>query len=998
MTKKKLKDTNENINIQQESQNDSTPEDINVSEQEEKTEIPMLPIVGIGASAGGLEAFEQFFTNMPSDSGMAFVLVQHLDPTHKSILSELISRYTKMKVFEAKDGMNVEANCVYIIPPNRDMTILHETLQVIEPEAPHGHREPIDFFFRSLAQDQRERAICIILSGTGTGGTLGMKAVKEEGGLAMVQEPESAKYDGMPRSAIATRLADYILPPDKMPEQLIAYVRHAFVKLPEKVTESLPDKAEWLQKVYVLLRSQTGHDFSYYKKNTIIRRLERRMMVNQIDNPSDYVNYLQKNPMEIDTLFRELLIGVTNFFRDPESFDVLRERVIPSLLENRHLNQPIRVWVPACSTGEEAYSIAMLISECMDELTKDYQVQIFATDIDDHAIETARAGIYPDSIAADVLPKRLQRFFTKVDNFYHVKKPIRDMLVFAIQDIIKDPPFSRIDMISCRNLLIYMGEELQKKLIPLFHYSLNQNGYLMLGASETIGSFVDLFTVVDRKWRVFQRKEDPSYHQSLANHYILPLVPNNNVIQANKDDKIEARVGIRELTERLLLDSYLPSCVIINEKYDVIYFHGRTGKYLEPASGEARMNILEMAREGLKPKLTTAIRKAISENRDVSYEGLKIKTNGDIQVINLVVKPIPKRTSTERLMMIVFEDQTLSEPLELSETPFKPNGENSIRIEELEQELRSSKEYLQTTIEELETANEELKSTNEELQSSNEELQSTSEEMETSKEELQSVNEELVTVNVELEKKIEQLSKVNNDMINLLASTKIGTIFLDNELNIQRFTPAATQFVNLIQSDVGRPFSHIASNLAYENLTQDAKEVLDTLISKQFEVQTNDDLWYSVQIMPYRTTENVIEGVVLTFGDITHQKKTELKAQDAREYVENIVATIHESLLVLDGDLRILSANRSFYRTFKITSEETIGKFIYDLGNGQWRIPKLQELLTTILPDNTFFDDYEIEHEFPDIGHRIMLLNARRMYSEASNSQLILLAIEDITE
>ena len=1000
--KKRVKDVNEkDADTQQESQDIPSPEDAKAPDQEVKLETSeslWLPIVGVGASAGGLEAFEQFFTNMPSDSGIAFVLVQHLDPTHKSILNELVSRYTKMKVYEVKDGMKVEPNCIYIIPPNRDMAILHGTLQVMEPESPYGHREPIDFFLRSLAQDQGEHSICIILSGTGTGGTLGLKSVKEEGGMAMVQVPESAKYDGMPRSAIATGLVDYILPPDKMPEQLINYVQHVLGKLPWKAVALVPDKNDWLQKIFILLRSQTGHDFSLYKKNTILRRVERRMTVNQIDKIADYVSYLQKNQGELDTLFKEILIGVTNFFRDPAGFELLTEKVIAPIFENRDSNQPVRIWVPACSTGEEAYSIAMLIKEYEEKHAQVIQAQIFATDIDAYAIETARAGIYPDSIAVDVSPERLKRFFTKENNTFHIIKSIRDMLIFAKQDVIKDPPFTKIDLISCRNLLIYMEEELQKKLISLFCYSLNQNGYLFLGTAETIGGFTDLFTTIDRKWKIFHRKSNMLSHQPMAHVYASFLAGGGNEAQIDKDSITGAEVDLRKLTERLLLDSYSPACVIIDDKHNVLYFHGRTGKYLEPATGEASLNILDMTRQGLKPNLITAIHKATSENKDITYRNLMVKTNGDIQIIDLTVKPIPGEISTKKLVMIVFEDKAPMPSIESEEATPKLNKKASARTKELEQELKATREYLQTTIEELETANEELKSTNEEFQSSNEELQSTNEELETSKEELQSVNEELVTVNNELEGKIEQLSKANNDLNNLFASTKIGTIFLDNNLNIQRFTPPATQFINLIQSDIGRPFSHISSNLAYENLNQDVKGVLDTLISKHVEVQTNDGLWYSIQITPYRTIENTINGIVITFGDITQQKKTEQEAQIAREYVENIIATIHESLLILNSELKIVSANHSFYRTFKSLPEDTIGKVIYDLGDGQWHIQGLEELLNKIQKENTFFDNFKVEHEFPGIGRREMLLNARKMYNNTDNSQLILLAIEDITE
>ena len=971
---------------------------------------PGFPIVGIGASAGGLEAFEQFFTNMPADDattecGMAFVLVQHLDPTHESILGDLVKRYTSMNVFEVKDGMKVEPNCAYIIPPNRDMSVLHGVLHLMELVAPRGLRLPIDSFFRSLAQDRREQAICIVLSGTGTDGTLGVRAVKGEGGMAMVQQPESAGYDGMPRSAIATGLADYILPPSEMPEQLIKYVRHAFGRVVErKVAAPAPKATDWLQKVFVLLRAQTGHDFSYYKRNTILRRIERRMTVHQIEQQADYVRYLQENPVEVETLFRELLIGVTNFFRDPGAFDALEEKVIPALFTDRPPDQPVRLWVPGCSTGEEAYSIAILVQEHMDKLGRDFPVQFFGTDIDPDAIDTARLGIYPDSIAVDVTPERLRRFFTKQDNTYQIKRNIRDMLVFSIQNVIKDPPFSRMDLISCRNLLIYMGEELQKKLVPLFHYSLNQDSYLFLGTSEAISGFVDLFGIIDRKWKLFQRKGAVPAYRPVVNFPAPVLALDADRTQMDRGDRRIEKDDFRSLAERMLLDDYSPACVIINEKYETLYVYGHTGKYLEQATGEASLNILGMAREGLKLELTTAIRKVIARKEDVRCDGLKVRTNGGFQMINAIVKPVSNSLYPDGLMIIVFEDAAPQETEPADET-VGPAEEDDGHVAALERELRATKEYLQTTIEELETSNEELKSTNEELQSSNEELQSTNEELETSKEELQSVNEELSTVNAELENKVDMLSRANNDMSNLLTSTEIGTIFLDNELCVQRFTPAATQMVNLIQTDIGRPLSHIVSNLKYDNFIKDTKEVLDTLVPIEKEVESNDGRWYSVRILPYRTTENVIEGAVVTFVDISQQKHIQGELgrhgeilERSSEYARNIVDTMREPLLVLGGDLKVVSGNRSFYKNFQVTPGETEGKLIYELGNGQWDIPRLRELLENILPANDVFDDFEVEHEFPNIGKRKIILNARRIISEKGEKELILLAMEDMTD
>jgi two-component system CheB/CheR fusion protein len=595
---------------------------------------------------------------MPPDttSGMAFVVVQHLAPDHKSILIDLVKKHTRMQVFQVEDGMEVQPNCVYIIPPNRDMAFLHAKLHLMEPGAPRGLRLPINFFFRSLAQDLHERAIGVVLSGTGTDGTLGLKAIKSEGGITMAQIPESAAYDGMPRSAIATGVVDFILPPEKMTEQLIAYVQHAFGHRPRTVTAPAPQKDDVLQKVFIVLRAQTGHDFSLYKQNTINRRIERRMAVTQIDKIEDYVRYLQQNPVEVETLFRELLIGVTNFFRDPPAFESLKEHVIPQLFKSPAGS--VRVWVPGCSTGEEAYSLAILLQERADELkqnSRDFSVQIFATDLDGEAIEKARAGIYPDSIAADVSPERLERFFAREENSYRIRKTIRDRVVFAKQDMIKGPPFSKMDLISCRNLLIYLGAELQGKLVPLFHYALNQDGFLFLGNSETVGEFGDLFTAVDKKWKLYQRKGGVTHRAAIA-PFAPPLLAADAKGRTTPLGNQLVRVDARNLAEKVLLESYAPACVIINANFDVLYIHGRTGKYLEPAEGEASLNLLRMVREGLRFELATAVRKVIAQQTAVRYEGLRVKSNGDTSIVNLVAQPMTKPEAAAGLIMVVFED------------------------------------------------------------------------------------------------------------------------------------------------------------------------------------------------------------------------------------------------------------------------------------------------------------------------------------------------------
>jgi len=880
----------------------------------------LFPIVGIGASAGGLDAFEKFFTNMPSDRGIAFVLVQHLDPTHESMLVDIIQRYTHMEVVQVVNGMAVQPNCVYIIPPNRDIALRDGKLHLSQPEMARGLRLPIDFFFRSLAAELHERAICIILSGTGTDGTLGLRAIKGEGGMAMVQSPPSSRYDGMPQNAIATDMVDYTLSPEDMPQQLLQYVRQEFTTDQRKAEPRLvqPTDTDALHQVFMALRNRTGHDFSHYKTNTVMRRIERRMTVNQIERVSDYVRFLCQNNQEVETLFREMLIGVTSFFRDREAFNALRQKVISKVIEQHKPGQTIRVWVPGCSTGEEAYSIAILLCEALDVLDQPYNIQIFATDIDSHAIDKARAGIYPNSIAADVSPERLQRFFSKKDNTYQVNKQIRDVVVFAVQSVIKDPPFSGLDLISCRNLLIYLSSELQKKVIPLFHYALKPGGFLFLGTSETLGELAHLFTTIDRKWAIFQRSIEAMPVKIPPD---FPTKTSRKPYPAQQPAPSSSRPvkpNLRTLTEQALLETYAPPCVLINPHGDILYVYGRTGKYLEPAAGEASFNILRMAREGLQRVLPTLIREVQAGTAEIYREGIRIATNGDMQVVNLRMRHV-----SQGIIMVTFEDVALLEPVasppeQSADTP----EEKGQRLAALEQKLDSTREYLQTTIEELQASNEEVKSSNEELQSTNEELQSTNEELETSKEELQSVNEELVTVNTELRSKVEQLRQINNDQKNLLVSMEVGVIFLDKQLHVVRFTPAINQVVNLIESDIGRPLEDLMPRLSNIDLMQKTQHVLKTLEYCEEEVSTRDDRWYLMRIIPYRTTENVVEGLILTFADITYQKQV----QEELRYLSQALEQGSTILFItnLQGDIEYV--NPQFNNVTGYTSESILGQ------------------------------------------------------------------------
>ncbi len=913
-----------------------------------------FPVVGIGASAGGLAAFEAFFSGLPADKdpGMAFVLVQHLAPDHKSILSELIQRYTNLQVFEVKDGMRVRPNCAYIIPPNRDMAFLNGTLRLLEPSAPRGLRLPIDFFFRSLAQDQRERAICIVLSGTGSDGALGVRAVKGEGGMAMAQTLESTEFDGMPSSAIATGLVDFVLPPADMAKQLMAYATHAFGNLARSPSDPSPTADDLLKKICVLLRDHTGHDFSQYKQKTLIRRIERRMAVHQIDRSEDYLRFMRTTPAEAQALFRDLLIGVTSFFRDPESFTALEKEVIPQLFAGKPADASVRVWICGCSTGEEAYSIAILLQEHLQTLDRPFRVQVFATDIDAQAIAQARAGVYPASIAADVSADRLTHFFTQEpDNgAYRIRKAIRDLLVFSEQDVIRDPPFSRMHLISCRNLLIYLNTALQKKIIPLFHYALNPNGVLFLGSSETVGDFGSLFATMDRKHKLYLRIADPSgaAHPALAT-FIPPLLEAAHPVRGKRAEAgTPGQANLRELTEHTLLAHYAQAGALVDSRGKILHVYGRTGRYLEPAAGDAGMNILTMAREGLRPALTAALSEVVARKAPVDHPGLRVKTNGDFSTVNLSLRPAVSSGGAmlPDLFLVILEEVStpLAPPEDEAPEAGAPVTTDAKRLATLEQELRTKEEYLQSYREEMGTSTEELKSTNEEMQSVNEEMQSTNEELETSKEELQSVNEELATVNAELQNKVADLSQANNDMNNLLAGTGVATLFVDHQLRIVRFTPSATELINLIPSDIGRPVSHIVSNLVgYNSLVKDVQIVLRDLAKHEVEVQTLAGAWYMLRIHPYRTLDNVIQGAVITFTDISERKQATTRLEERGRELKAVMKgmfnafALFESVVNEGGDFlsyRFVVVNDAYERMMGVQNAQVVGRSVHDVWPG----------------------------------------------------------------
>lgn len=828
-------------------------------------------IVAIGGSAGGLEAFERFFAGIPPDTGMAFVVIQHLDPTHKALMPELLQRSTAMPVRQVEDGVTVEPNRIYVIPPNTDLSISKGRLHLSEPSEARGHRLPIDSFFQSLASDVGDKSIAVIVSGMGTDGTLGLKAVKEVSGVVLVESPDSAKFDGMPRSAISTGMVDYVAPIDDLPKELLAYVNH-MPRLREEMLESDDHRPGALQKILRLLTTRTGHDFSLYKKNTLYRRIEKRAGLHQIDGISKYASYMEQSPDEMDALFKELLIGVTRFFRDPQAFEYLEDEIIPDLVKNAFHRGFIRVWVPACSTGEEAYSLAILLRECIDKLWHDagIRIKVFATDIDERAIEIARKGLYPANIEADISPERLQRFFTQSKDGYMVKKLIREVVVFAPHDLTADPPFTKMDMVSCRNLLIYFSTELQRKVLPIFHYALNPNGILFLGTAEGIGGFEELFSTIGSRCKVFRRKDPPASKKRLMEiPFRAPFV------EAPKFENLEeeATVDVKEALRRTLMERYAPPSVVVTADGDIVLVSGRTGKYLEPAEGMANWNISAMAREGLSMELPGAIHRSATHKTIVTLKGLNVKTDGDdYQKVDITVSPLLQPSGTGELYIVNFEDVTSPET---TDTDAGPSSGLDARHAELEKELAYTKERLQTTLEEMESTSEELKSANEELQSTNEELQSTNEELTTSKEELQSLNEELTTLNTELQSKVDDLTALNNDIVNLMNSTQLATIFLDGELRIKRFTPAVVGTFNLRPIDVGRPITDITQNLIYETIEQDIRSVLDALTIHKREVESLDGRWFIMRIMPYQTLDNVIDGVVVTFSDITQLKRLE---------------------------------------------------------------------------------------------------------------------------
>ncbi|HEY3372327.1 MAG TPA: chemotaxis protein CheB [Prolixibacteraceae bacterium] len=897
-----------------------------ISGKTSNTKSELFPIVGIGASAGGLEALEQFFTHMPENCGMAFVVIQHLDPNHKGIMVELLQRITQMKVYNVTDRLKIKPNCVYVIPPNASMSILNGSLHLFEPIETRGLRLPVDFFFRSLADDQQGRSIGIILSGMGSDGSTGMKAIKENAGLVLVQDPASAKFDSMPRSAMDAVIVDIVAPAHELPAKLINLLK---VSPRANVQQEIQKDSSSLEKIIILLRSQTGNDFSQYKKTTLYRRIERRMGIHQIDKIASYVRYLRENPAELEILFKELLIGVTNFFRDGEVWEHLKDKVIPSIIDKLPHGYVLRAWIPGCSTGEEAYSLAIVFKEAMENLkpNKSLSMQIFATDLDVAAIERARKGIFPSNIVADISSDRLNRFFLKTSDQYRVNAEIREMVVFASQNVIKDPPFTKLDLLSCRNLLIYLDAELQKKLLALFHYSLNPGGMLVLGSAETNAAQSDLFTTIDAKFRIYQRSGSVK-KEELVNFPSSFTRTNPNSYESHLPAKVPD--NLQALTDQLLLQQFTPASLLVTDKGDILYITGSTGKYLEPAAGKANMNIFAMAREGLRNELPMAFRNAMLSFDKMVLRDLKvISSSGVADYFDVTVQQIEKPLPLKGKILIIFNDVEHVHEALLEKKRRRSVG-GTLKAE-VEYELQRMREELQSTREEMQTSQEELQSTNEEMQSTNEELQSTNEELTTSKEEMQSLNEELHTVNAELQSKIDDAARINNDMNNLLNSIDIATLFLDKDLKIRQYTHPATKIFKLIQSDIGRLFTDQVTDLDYPELYNEAKEVLRTLRFVEKAVATRDGRWFNIRIMPYRTFEDKIDGLVITFIEITQSKVLENALMKTQRTLQSFIQVVPGVILGLSSDGKVIEFNPEAEKLFACKRDEVMSKKYIDL-------------------------------------------------------------------
>ncbi|MEG4494663.1 chemotaxis protein CheB [Microcoleus sp. D3_18_C4] len=971
--------------------------------QKKNNQNDLFPVVAIGASAGGLEAFMQLLSHLPIDTGMAFVIIQHMLPSQESVLSVILARSTLMPVHEVTDGMLIAPNQVYVIPPNFSMTIERSVFKLTPRGRGRGVFMSVDTFLLSLAEERGNKAIGVILSGGDGDGAQGLKAIKAAGGITFAQCEESAQVSTMPNTAVATGQVDFILTPEKIAQKIAEIGRHPYIAA-QPATESTTsedaiENKDAIAIIYSLLRAATGVDFTNYKQTTLKRRIHRRMLLYKLERIENYAEYLQNTPAEVTALYHDVLIHVTSFFRDPETFEALSSNVFPAIVQDKSPKKPIRIWIAGCSTGEEAYSIAICLLEFLAARSTNLPIQIYATDISESAIAIARSGFYTQAQVADISPERLNRFFVQVEGGYQIAKPVRELCVFARQNLISDPPFSRMDLITCRNVLIYLGPPLQKKLLPMFHYGLRPAGFLLLGTSETVGDFSEFFALFDKKNKIYTKKQ-LSHWLSIdltANNY--PLTPlNPQPLQTEKLDEIE----MEKQADRIVLNHYAPVGVVINTASEIVQFRGQTNAYLEPAPGRASFSLLRMAKEGLRVELRTAIQQASQQKQPIARAGLQVKEGEIIRQVRINVIPFQAGAVAKNYFLVLFQEESPISAMPAANTDDGrvnadlSQGETQ-EIARLLQELKTTREHLGSIVQEHQAANQDLRAANEEILSSNEELQSMNEELETAKEEIQATNEELNTINDELQRRNLESTQVSNDLENLLASINIPILMLGGDLRIRRFTPAIERIFNLISTDVGRSLSDITHKLIVPDLEQLILEVIRTLNLKVQEIQDRDGRWYDLHLRPYRTIDNKIDGAVVMLVDINELKLSAQQLTEAKNYAETIVETVREPLLVLDLNLQAITANRSFYETFQVIPSQTEQRSLFDLGNGQWNIPQLRSLLTEILAGNPQFQDFEVEHDFEQIGHKIMLLNGRKM-PPIGDTQMILLAIEDITQ
>jgi two-component system CheB/CheR fusion protein len=962
----------------------------------------LFPIVGIGASAGGLEAFSELLHNLPEKTGMAFVLVQHLDPKHESALPEILGRTTKLPVTEVTDGMVVEPDHVYVIPANTSMAILDGALRLKGRVVVHGQHMPIDNFFRSLAEKVGQRAIGVVLSGTASDGTEGCRAIKEAGGLTFAQDEESAKYDSMPRSAIHAGCIDFILTPKDIARELGGIGQHPYVT---RILSGVKDDVRGiaggeLEALFALVRESTGVDFTNYKHTTLHRRIRRRMDLLKIEKLKEYLLYIAKKPEEVDELYRDLLINVTGFFREPEAFAALRKHVYPKLFEGRKPDNPVRVWVAGCSTGEEAYSIAITMLEYLWTHTRNISqaataIQIFATDISETALDRARSGVYAKTGVSQVSPERLKRFFVHHDGGFQVNKSVRDMCIFARQNLVKDPPFSNLDLVSCRNLLIYLGPLLQRRVIPTLHYALKPNGYLMLGDAESLAGFGDHFSLLDKKDKIYQKRKTTA---RLATYFASTDYSPRRLEDAKTGLHFPAPFTVENEVEQLLINRFVPASVVVNDEMEIVQFQGKTGTYLEPAAGQPTFSLSKMAREGLVVDLRAALNKAKKTNATARKEGVQFQSEGKAREVDLEVIPLRGQGAQERYYVIVFQERAAA-PAEKAGSRHARNAGNvagrvTQESQSVKREITQLREQLSSLIEDHETTLEEFKSMNEEVLSANEELQSTNEELETAKEELQSTNEELMTLNEEMQNRNAELSSVNSDLVNLLDTVNLPVVMVSLDLRIRRFTPPSQKLLNLQPSDIGRRLGEIRTNLELQDLEALVQKTIHSMVALEHEVRERGGSWYALRIRPYKSWDSKITGAVISFQDIDTLKRT---LEKTREYADGLIENSQGCILLLDEKLRVTAANRAFFRTFGVTAAETEGNSIYELGDGQWNVPELRRVVEEIIPQNAQVMDYEVSHDFQKLGQRTMLLNARRVELQPGHPTIVL-TIEDVTQ